>query len=135
MPLTGGRIVHSLNQAQGVILETLKEREGQSGGEEGGAECWRLGPAQFKVSLASLLAHSLGRGQAITVWRTAGRAREHPPPTLSRLQSAREVEILPELVTSPGPPGLAQAWGGIYTTILICPNPHAIPSYLQIRCS
>ena len=27
MPLTGGRIVHSLNQAQGVILETLKERE------------------------------------------------------------------------------------------------------------
>ena len=27
MPLTGGRIVDSLNQAQGVILETLKERE------------------------------------------------------------------------------------------------------------
>lgn len=27
MPLTGSRIVDSLKQAQGVILETLKERE------------------------------------------------------------------------------------------------------------
>lgn len=135
MPLTGSRIVDSLKQAQGVILETLKERQKDSGGEEGGVECWRLGPAPFKGSLASLLAHSRGGGRASTVRRTTGRAREHPAPTVSHFQSARGGEILPERVTFPGPPGLVLAWGGICATTLICPNPHASPSYLQIRRS
>ena len=76
-----------------------------------------------------------GGGRASTVRRTTGRAREHPPPTVSHFQSARGGEILPERVTFPGPPGLVQAWGGICATTLICPNPHASPSYLQIRRS
>ena len=79
MPLTGGRIVHSLNQAQGVILETLKERE-KDRAEERKEELSAGGLAlPSKVSLASLLAHSLGRGASHHCLEDCRQGKGAPP--------------------------------------------------------